>query len=137
MPFLFISVRVCVHVSVSNLLHVTQDVLPAVKHSSALLRVELVDEVSGEVLVAVLVSGKTNIKKNTLMKTESKKKKKSWTTKTRTVLHVIFKTTDCVSFRFSVPPHAKVPLSQPSRPCSRTYRAVCDAPQPLECVLFQ
>lgn len=40
----------------------TQDVLPAVKHSSALLRVELVDEVSGEVLVAVLVSGKTNIK---------------------------------------------------------------------------
>lgn len=41
-----------------NLLHVAQDVLPAVKHSSALLRVQLVDKVSGEVLVAVLVSGK-------------------------------------------------------------------------------
>lgn len=36
----------------------TQDVLPAVKHSSALLRVQLVDKVSGEVLVAILVSGK-------------------------------------------------------------------------------
>lgn len=33
-----------------------EDVLPAVKHSSALLAVQLVDEVSGEVLVAVLVS---------------------------------------------------------------------------------
>lgn len=75
MSFLFINVRACVRVSVSNLLHVTQDVLPAVEHSSALLRVELVDEVSGEVLVAVLVSGKTNIKKNpTIIKTESKKK---------------------------------------------------------------
>lgn len=35
-----------------------QDVLPAVKHSSALLRVQLVDKVSGEVLIAVLVPGK-------------------------------------------------------------------------------
>ena len=33
-----------------------EDVLPAVKHSSALLAVQLVDEVSGKVLVAVLVS---------------------------------------------------------------------------------
>lgn len=32
-----------------------EDVLPAVKDSSALLAVQLVDEVSGEVLVAVLV----------------------------------------------------------------------------------
>lgn len=47
-----ISVSVCV----SHLLHVAQDVLPAVKHSSALLRVKLIDEVGGEVLVAVLVS---------------------------------------------------------------------------------
>lgn len=41
----------------SNLLHVAQDVLPAVKHASALLSVQLVDKVSGEVLVAVLISG--------------------------------------------------------------------------------
>lgn len=43
-------------VSERDLLHVAKDVLPAVKHSSALLAVQLVDEVSGEVLVAVLVS---------------------------------------------------------------------------------
>lgn len=43
----------CAHVS--DLLHVAQDVLPAVKDASALLAVQLVDEVSGEVLVAVLV----------------------------------------------------------------------------------
>lgn len=43
----------------SNLLHVTEDVLPAVKHSSALLGVQLVDEVSGEVLVGVLISKNT------------------------------------------------------------------------------
>lgn len=40
---------------VSDLLHVAEDVLPAVKDPSALLAVQLVDEVSGEVLVAVLV----------------------------------------------------------------------------------
>lgn len=39
-----------------HLLHVTEDVLPAVKHSLPLLGVQLVDEVSGEVFVAVLVS---------------------------------------------------------------------------------
>lgn len=43
-------------VCVSNLLHVAKNVLPAVKHSSALLTVQLVDEVSGEVLVAILIS---------------------------------------------------------------------------------
>lgn len=43
----------CAHVS--DLLHVAEDVLPAVEDSSALLAVQLVDEVSGEVLVAVLV----------------------------------------------------------------------------------
>lgn len=43
-------------VCVWDLLHVAEDVLPAVKHSSALLAVQLVDEVSGEVHVAVLVS---------------------------------------------------------------------------------
>lgn len=46
--------RMCTRVA--DLLHVAQDVLPAVKHSSALLAVQLVDEVSGEVLVAVFVS---------------------------------------------------------------------------------
>lgn len=39
----------------SDLLHMSQDVLPAVEHSAALLAVQLVHEVSGEVLVAVLV----------------------------------------------------------------------------------
>lgn len=34
----------------------TEDVLPTVKDSSSLLRVQLVDEVSGEVLIAVLIS---------------------------------------------------------------------------------
>lgn len=43
-------------VHTSNLLHVTEDVLPAVEHSPSFLRVKLVDEVSGEVLVAVLIS---------------------------------------------------------------------------------
>lgn len=43
---------------VSNLLHMTEDVLPTVKHSSSLLSVQLVDEVSGEVLIAVLISKK-------------------------------------------------------------------------------
>lgn len=46
--------RMCTRVP--DLLHVAQDVLPAVKHSSALLAVQLVDEVSGEVVVAVFVS---------------------------------------------------------------------------------
>ncbi len=41
---------------VSNLLHMAEDVLPAVKHSSSLLSVQLVNEVSGEVLIAVLIS---------------------------------------------------------------------------------
>lgn len=40
---------------VSNLLHVTKDVLPTVKHSPSLLRVQLVDEVSGKVLIGVLI----------------------------------------------------------------------------------
>lgn len=39
----------------SNLLHVTQDVLPAVKDTATLLRVQLVDEVSREVLVTVFI----------------------------------------------------------------------------------
>lgn len=47
-----IQARVCA----SNLLHVTEDVLPAVEHSSSLLVVQLVYEVSGEVHVTVLVS---------------------------------------------------------------------------------
>jgi len=34
----------------------TENVLPAVKHTSALLRVQLVDEVGGEVLVAAFVA---------------------------------------------------------------------------------
>lgn len=42
-----------------DLLHVTEDVLPAVEHSSSLLGVQLVDEVGGEVLVAVLISKTT------------------------------------------------------------------------------
>lgn len=46
-------VRACARVS--DLLHVAEDVLPAVEDSSALLAVQLVDEVGGEVLVAVLV----------------------------------------------------------------------------------
>lgn len=37
------------------LLHVSQHVLPAVKHPSALLRIQLVDEVSSVVYVGVLV----------------------------------------------------------------------------------
>lgn len=37
------------------LLHVSQDVLPAVKDSFALFTVQLVDEVSGVVLTAVLI----------------------------------------------------------------------------------
>lgn len=51
-----IDTEMCVFVCVSDLLHVTQDVLPTVEHSSALLGVQLVDEVGGEVLIAVLVS---------------------------------------------------------------------------------
>ena len=47
---------VCVCVCVSDLLHMTEDVLPAVEHASSFLGVQLVDEVSGEVLVAVLIS---------------------------------------------------------------------------------
>jgi len=47
---------VCVCVCVSNLLHVTEDVLPAVEHPFSLLGVQLVDEVSGEVLIGVLIS---------------------------------------------------------------------------------
>lgn len=39
----------------TDLLHVAKDVLSAVKHSTALLAVQLVDEISGEVLVAILV----------------------------------------------------------------------------------
>ena len=34
-----------------------QDILPTVEHASALLRVQLIDEVCGVVLVAVLVPG--------------------------------------------------------------------------------
>lgn len=41
----------------------TEDVLPAVEHSSPFLRVKLVDEICGEVLVAVLIS-KTQHKGN-------------------------------------------------------------------------
>ncbi len=49
-------VCVCVCVCVClYLLHVSQDVLPAVKDSFALFTVQLVDEVSGVVLTAVLI----------------------------------------------------------------------------------
>lgn len=37
------------------LLHVSQHILPAVKHSFTLLRIQLVDEVSSVVFVGVLV----------------------------------------------------------------------------------
>ena len=50
-----LSVSLCVCASSPDLLHVSEDVLPAVEHASPLLRVQLVDEVCGEVLVAVLV----------------------------------------------------------------------------------
>lgn len=43
-------VCVCVY-----LLHVSQDILPAVKDSFALFSVQLVDEVSGVVLTGVLI----------------------------------------------------------------------------------
>ncbi len=46
--------RMCVCVCL-YLLHVSQDVLPAVKDSFALFTVQLVDEVSGVVLTAVLI----------------------------------------------------------------------------------
>ena len=39
----------------AHLLHVAQHVLPAVEHAFALLGVELVDEVGGVVLAAVLI----------------------------------------------------------------------------------
>lgn len=42
-------------ICVCYLLHVTQDVLPTVEHSSTLLSVQLVDEICGEVLIAVLI----------------------------------------------------------------------------------
>lgn len=43
------------------LLHVSQHILPAVKHSSTLLRIQLVDEVSSVVFTGVLVpKGKKN-----------------------------------------------------------------------------
>lgn len=42
-------------VCVLYLLHVSQDILPAVKHSFALFAVQLIDEVSGVVLTAVLI----------------------------------------------------------------------------------
>lgn len=38
-----------------DLLHVAEDVLPTVEHSSTLLRVQLVDEIGGEVLIGVLI----------------------------------------------------------------------------------
>lgn len=41
------------------LLHVSQHVLPAVEHSSAFFRVQLVDEVRGVVHVGVLVPKRT------------------------------------------------------------------------------
>ena len=44
------------------LLHVTQHILPAVKHSPPFFRVQLVDEVCRVVLVTVLIP--TNIKYN-------------------------------------------------------------------------
>lgn len=37
------------------LLHVSQHILPAVKHSSSLLRIQLVDKVSSVVFIRVLV----------------------------------------------------------------------------------
>lgn len=40
---------------VQYLLHVTQNILPAVKHSLALLGVELIDEVCGVVFITVLI----------------------------------------------------------------------------------
>lgn len=40
---------------VPYLLHVTQNVLPAVKHSPAFLGIELIDEVSGVVFITVLI----------------------------------------------------------------------------------
>lgn len=44
------------------LLHVPQHILPAVKDSSTLLRIQLVDEVGGVVFVRVLVpSNKTRL----------------------------------------------------------------------------
>lgn len=42
-------------ICVSNLLHVTKDVLPAVEHPPSLLGVQLVDKIGGEVLIAVLI----------------------------------------------------------------------------------
>lgn len=42
-------------VCVFDLLHMAEDVLPTVEHSSTLLRVQLVDEISGEVLIGVLI----------------------------------------------------------------------------------
>lgn len=45
-----------------HLLHVSQHILPAVKHSSALLRIQLVDKVSSVVFTRVLVpSGKIDL----------------------------------------------------------------------------
>lgn len=37
------------------LLHVTQNILPAVKNSPAFLRIELIDEVCGVVFITVLI----------------------------------------------------------------------------------
>lgn len=51
-------VCICVYVCETDLLHMTEDVLPTVKHSSSLLSVQLVDEVSGEVFIAVLIPKK-------------------------------------------------------------------------------
>lgn len=43
----------------SNLLHMAEDILPAVKNTLSLLRIQVEDEISGVVGIAVFISTRT------------------------------------------------------------------------------